>query len=195
MKILKFLGLLLIGFVLLFFVMGLVKPSVDYGHTITVDKPLKEAWAVHQDVSKYDQWLEGFKSIKLISGKKGVPGSTYKVVVNPGEGQPDFEMIETVVEYKKFDLVNLSFDSDMMVFNQTTSFAENNGKTSITTDSKVNAKGIIMRSMFAIMETFAGSFQKQEEKNLESLKALINNNEQDYFPAPIEIQTEPQIAM
>ena len=53
-------------------------------------------------------------------------------------------------------------------------------------------KNIITKSMFAIMETFTGSFQKQEEKNMEALKKVINENITDYFPAPV-VETEETV--
>lgn len=149
---------------------------------VTVDKPLKEAWAVHSDVSKFPLWLEGFKSIEHIHGEKGAIGSRYKVIVNPGNGQDDFEMIETVVDKKDYQYLSFHFDSDMMVFNQTTKFSETNGKTIIATDSKVKGNGIMMRSMFALMEMFGGSFQAQEEKNVEALKKVIESNTTNYQP-------------
>ena len=164
----------------LFLIIGFIKPSVNYGHEITVNKPIKEAWAVQQDETKLGQWLEGFKSIDLISGEKGAVGSKYKVVVNPGEGQPDFEMTETIVSKKEYDHMKLSFDSDMMLFDQTTTFTEANGKTTIKTDSKVKGKGMMMRSMFALMETLGGSFQAQEIKNIEALKKVIEENTTNY---------------
>lgn len=184
MKILKYLVIFLVAFVLLFFAIGFLKPTVEYGHTITVEKPVEEAWAVHQDASKFDQWLKGFKSIELIEGEEGEVGSKYKVVVNPGEGQPDFEMTETIVEKEPFDHITFSFDSDMMVFNQTTSFSEENGKTTVATDSKVKGKGMMMRSMFALMEMLGGSFQAQEEENINNLKKVIEENTTEYYPEP-----------
>ena len=52
MKILMYI-LCFIGFlVLLFFVIGFLKPSVSYGHEIEVNKSIQEAWAVQQDESK-----------------------------------------------------------------------------------------------------------------------------------------------
>jgi len=97
MKILKYILFLIAGLIIIFLAMGLLKPEVNYGCEITVNKPLEEAWYVTQDPSKFPQWLEGFKSMELISGEEGQVGSKYKVIVQPGEGQPDFEMIETVV--------------------------------------------------------------------------------------------------
>jgi len=180
MRILKFILFLFLALIILFFAVGLLKPTIKYGHQITVDKSASEAWAVQQDESKLNQWLEGFKSIDLISGEHGTVGSKYKVVVNPGDGQPDFEMIETVVSFKENEHIELTFDSDMMRFDQTTTFSESNGKTLIKTDSKVKGKGIMMRSMFGLMDLFSGSFQKQEVKNIEALKKVINENTTDY---------------
>ncbi len=189
MKVLKFLFFLILAIVVLFLAVGFLKPSVSYGHEITVSKSMQEAWAVHQDETKFGQWLEGFKSIDLISGEAGKIGSKYKVVVNPGEGQPDFEMIETVNSKKEFDHVSLSFDSEMMLFDQTTTFSEKNGKINIKTASKVSGKGMMMRSMFAIMEIFGGSFKAQEVKNIEALKKVIEQNTTDYYPVATENQT------
>ena len=190
MKFLKYLLYLIGGLLFFFLAIGFIKPSVNYGHEITVNKSLKEAWAVQQDESKLGEWLTGFKSIDLISGEAGEVGSKYKVVVNPEEGQPDFEMIETVISKSEFDHMSLSFDSEMMLFEQTTSFTEANGKTIIKTDSKVSGKGMMMRSLFALMEMFSGSFQTQEVKNVEALKKVIDENTTDYYPAPIVPEDE-----
>jgi len=75
MKYLKYLIFLILGLLFLFFLVGFIRPTVHYGHEITVNKSIEEAWAVSQDVSKFDQWLEGFKSIELISGEEGEVGS------------------------------------------------------------------------------------------------------------------------
>jgi len=81
--------------------------------------------------------------------------------------------------------VDLHFDSDIMIFDQKTIFTERNGKTKIKTESKVGGKGMMMKSMFAIMEMLGGSFQAQEEKNLEALKKVINNKTTDYYPKSV----------
>ena len=179
MKIIKYILLLFVILSFLFLIIGFIKPSVSYGHEITVNKPIKEAWAVQQDEKRLGEWLEGFKSIDLISGEKGAVGSKYKVVVNPGEGQEDFEMIETIESKKEFDHMKLSFDSNMMLFDQTTTFTETNGKTTIKTDSNVKGKGMMMRSMFALMGMM-GSFEAQEVKNIEALKKVIEENTTNY---------------
>ena len=189
MKILKYILYGIVLLVLLYLSFGLFNPSVSYGHEIKVDKPLKEAWAVTQDEAKYPEWLEGFQSMELISGERMKAGSKYKIIVNPGNGQPDFEMIETLNEIKEFEYVDMHFDSDFMDFEQKMIFSEVDGKTSVRSDSKVIGKNIFTRSMFSIMEMFGGAFQKQEAKNMEALKKVIEKNTTDYFPAPV-VETE-----
>lgn len=190
MKILKYILFSLIGLVLLFLAVGLVNPSVSYGHEIKVNKSIKEAWAVSQDDSKYSQWLDGFKSMELISGEKYEVGSKYKVIVSPGEGQADFEMTETLVDIEDFDHVTMHFDSEAMDFEQTIFFSEENGETTVRSDSKVIGKNLMSRSMFALMELFMGAFQSQEARNFEALKTLIEENTTDYYPAPEIIEEE-----
>ena len=186
MKFLKILLLLLLGIGLFFFGMGLFNPVLEYGHKVTVDKPVEEAWAVAMDQDKYDQWLAGFKSMELISGEYGEVGSKYKIVVNPGEGQEDFEMIETVVDKKEFEHVVMHFDSDQTTFDQTMKFTDLDGKASIETISSVEASGLVSKSLFACMHKFGGAFQKQEEMNIDALKTLVDENTTDYYPEPVQ---------
>ena len=180
----KYLGLILILLVLFFFAMGLVKPTVEYGHTITVDKPVAEAWAVHQDVTKYNQWLKGFQSIELIEGEQNTIGSKYRVTVIPQEGADKFVMTETIKSIKPNDHITLDFDSDFMDFNQSTRFSSNGNQTTITTESKTTGKTFIQRCLFSTMETLAGMFKAQEVENIENLKIVINNNTDVYDTSP-----------
>lgn len=189
MKILKYLLYLIIALIVLFFAFGIFKPTVSYGHEITVNKSAKETWAVSQDASKFHLWLEGFKSIELISGAQNMPGSKYKVIVSPGNGQPDFEIIETFESVKENELIEMSFDNDQMHIDYSVSHKESNGKTTIKTEAITRGSNIFMRSMFAIMDIFGG-FQTQETKNIEALKKVIEENTTDYFPQPINDAVE-----
>ncbi len=190
MKFLKYLIFFLLAIALFFVLLGFLKPTVKYGHEILVDKSVEEAWAVHQDESKYNQWLKGFQSIDLISGEKGKVGSKYKVTVKPSPTEPEFVMIETITSIKENDHISLSFDSDMSVFEQKTSFTKEGNKTKVKTESEVLGKGLMMKSLFAAMEMFAGAFEKQEVENIENLKKVINENTTNYFPV-----TEPETPM
>lgn len=173
MKIIKYILLAIIFLVILFFAMGLMNPSIKYGAKITVDKPLEETWEFTQDETHYHKWLEGYQSMELIEGEHNQVGSRYKVIVQPAPDQPEFEMIETIKAIKENDFVTLHFDSDMMDFEQTIYHSFSNGKTTVRSDSEVIGKNLVMRSMFALMETLGGSFTTQEQKNFDALKIAL----------------------
>ena len=183
MKTIKYILYIILGLLAIFLLLGFIVPTIEYGHEITVDKPIKEAWAVQQDETKFPLWLKGFKSIELIEGEYGAIGSKYKIIVEPEPGQ-QFEMIETLLSKKEFDHMKLAFDSDFMEFRQTTSFKEVGGKVKVKTDSEVQGKGMMMKSMFALMHIFGDSFQKGEETNINALKKVIDENSTDYYPEP-----------
>jgi len=181
MKILKILGLTLGSFLLFVLLLGFLKPEIHYGHTITVDKSIQEAWAVAQDPDKHAQWLDGYVSEELISGVRNEVGSKYKVIVKPSPEEDEFEMIETIVSKNEFEHIALHFESDFGNFEQKMSFQEQDSKTTIRTESIVKSESYFMKTMFAVMEVFASSFQKQEEKNMDKLKQVIEENATDYF--------------
>jgi carbon monoxide dehydrogenase subunit G len=181
MKFLKYFFLVAATLLILFFVMGLIKPSVDYGHTIQVDKPIKEAWAVVEDPSKLSLWLDGFVSETLISGEANQVGAKYKVVVKPSTEEDAFEMIETITSRTEFEHIDMHFESDFGTFDQKMTFAEKEGGTEIKTESVVKGKNLAMSAMMGWMETLTGSFKDKEVENIEKLKNVINQNETNYY--------------
>ena len=193
MKILKYLLYAILLLIVLFFAAGLFTSSISYGYQIEVDKPVEEAWAVSHDESKYADWLKGFTSLELLEGEKFAVGSKYKVVVTPYEGKPGFEMIETITSIKENDHITMEFDSDYNKFIQTITFSEDEGTTTVKTDSKVLGNGIMYRSLYATMHMLGDVFTKQEAENLENLKVLIQENTTDYFPEPVELDSIPAV--
>lgn len=124
--------------------------------------------------------------MELIEGEKNSIGSKHKVVVLPQEGAEPFTMIETLVGLEEYKKVEMDYDSDMMTFHQVYTYSEEDGQTTISSDASVGGKSYMMKCMFACMETFFGSFTKQEEKNMEALKKVINTNTTDYSPPVAE---------
>lgn len=181
MKILKYLlgvlAILAVGFMLL----GVFKPSVTYGNEIEINKPLKESWAVMMDASKANLWVDGIKSMELISGKEGEVGAVSKILMAP-KGEDEFEMMETITAVDVNKHHGLAFDTDFMDVKWDAYLSEKDGKTIIRTEALAKGKGMFMKSMFALM----GSSMTQEDlKMMTSLKKAIEENTTDYFPAPV----------
>lgn len=186
MKFLKYLFLLILILLVIFFGKGLLTPSIDYDCSIAVNKSAAESWAVMSDEANLPKWIEGYKSSKLISGEPNTVGAVTEVTVDNG-GQ-DAVMRETITSITQNELMAMNFTMDFMDMDYEMSFKEAGGQTTITTKSNTRGNGLFAKSMISFM---GGSMKKQEEKNLASLKTLIDNNTKDYFPStPIEAAEE-----
>ena len=181
MKILKW-GLGIIAFLgLLFLAAGFIKPSISYDSGITVDKPIKEAWAVMSDESKISQWMKDITKVEHVSGEKGKVGAVtnYTFVENGQESV----VVETIKEIKDDEYIVMDFTVEgAMSMDYKINYSENNGKTDIKSSTTVKGDGMFMRSIMSFMTS---TMKAQEDENLANLKKLINENTTDYFPAPV----------
>lgn len=179
MKILKyFLGIIVIlsiGFILI----GVFKPTVSYGSELEINKPAKEAWAVMNDQSKIALWLTGHKSTELISGTAGEVGAVSKIIMIPQGTEDEMIMTETITANKKNEHMGMAFDADIMSSTLDMYFTEKDGKTIMRSDAIASGKGMIMKSMFGLMQS---SMAKEDLKIMTNLKKVIEENTTDYFP-------------
>ncbi|NND52117.1 MAG: hypothetical protein HKN54_06910 [Flavobacteriaceae bacterium] len=182
MKYLKYIFGILAVLIIVFILLGLIKPEVSYDCEIMVEKPVAESWAVTQDEEKLSEWLPGFQKIEHISGTPGTVGAVSDVYFD-NNGQL-MTIRETIKEIKPNESITMSYTSDFMNMDYTLVMTELDGKTKINTSSTTIGNGMISRSLMAIM---GGSIKAQEETNLINLKKTIENNTKNYFPAAKEM--------
>jgi len=160
--------------------MGLYTTSVLYECEVTVDKPAKEAWAVMQDESKVSEWISGYQKTEHLSGTPGTKGAVSNVyVVDQGQETVMKETITAIIPNK---LMSMSFAMDFMDMNYEMRLQEKGNSTIIKTKSNTFGNGIFAKSILAFMPK---SMKAQEEKNLNNLKRIIEENTKDYFPTPV----------
>lgn len=181
MKYLKyFLGIIAI-LALIFIASGFITPSISYDSEITVDKPIKEAWAVMNDESKISQWLKGITKVEHVSGEKGAIGAVTKYTFIE-DGQESI-VLETIKEIRPGKGISMDFTMEgAMTMDYSVDFTEKDGKTHINSSTTAIGEGMFMRSMVSFLTS---TMQSQEDENMGNLKKLINENTTDYFPAPI----------
>lgn len=181
MKYLKyFLGLIAL-LVVVFIANGFFKPTISYTSEISVDKPLKEAWAVMNDESKISQWLKGIKNIEHVSGVKGTVGAVTKYTFDDN-GQESV-VLETIKSIDPNEQITMDFVMEgVMLMDYTIDFNEENGKTHIKSSTTTKGDGVFMRSMVSFMK---GMMQSQEDENMNNLYKLIEGNTTNYFPSPV----------
>jgi len=176
MKYLKY-GLFLILLLgILFFVKGIITPSIQYECEVVVNKSLNEAWAVMSDEAKLPEWITGFKKTELVSGIPNTIGAVSKIYVE--EGGQEMTMQETITNIKPNELMAMTFTMDFMNMDYEMILNEKNGSTTIKSKSKTTGNGIFAKSMVSFMRS---SMKSQEEINLNKLKNTIEQNTKNYF--------------
>lgn len=178
MKFLKYLFLFIGLLALVFVLLGVLKPKLDYDCEIIVDKPLVESWAVTQDESKMADWLAGYQKMEKVSGNPGTVGAVTNVhFINEGQ-----EMVikETITDIVPNESISMTFESDFMDMDYKMSMEPVGEKTKISSSTTAKGNGLISKSMMALVSS---SFISQEETNFSNLKAVIENNTKKYFPS------------
>ncbi len=175
MKILKYILGILAVLVLVFFLIGVFKPSLEYDCEIMVNKPVAEAWAVAQDEEKMSEWLPGYERSEHVSGTPGNVGAVSLIHFdNEGEKMSIKETITEIVPNKS---VTMKFESDFMDMDYKMSISEIDGKSKIKSHTEAAGNGMVSKSIMALV---SGSVEDQEVKNLESLKKAIEENTKEY---------------
>jgi uncharacterized protein YndB with AHSA1/START domain len=176
MKILKILIIVLALLIMGFFALGFTTPSVEYSSTITVEKPIEEAWAIMADETRVSEWLKDVKRMEPVSGTPNTVGAVANIYVdNNGE---EMMMQETITKYDVPNIIAMTFTMDFMDMDYEMTLKEKNGKVEISSHSKTTGNGPIAKSIVAMMPSM---MKAQEDTNMNNLKKVINENTKNYF--------------
>ncbi len=168
MKYLKYLVGILILLPLIFFLRGLVTPSVSYDSSLTIDRPVSEVWSVMQDEATLPDWIEGYQRSEHVSGVRGEVGGVSHVYVEQG-GQESM-MKETITELIPNQKMAMLFSMDFMDMDYEMILEDQGSQTLITSRSVTRGNGLFAKSMVSWMK---GGMKKQEDKNMAKLKSLV----------------------
>lgn len=185
MKILKYLLILIILLVILFFLQGVLKPSISYESKVVVDKSAAETWAVMSDLEKMPKWLKGFKRTEHVSGTPNTAGAISNVYID--QNGKEMVMQETINKIEEEELLDMTFTMDFMDMDYKMVLLESGGKTTITTKSTTRGNGAVAKSIVSLMK---GGMKKQEYENLNSLKKVAEENTKNYFKQVVKEMKE-----
>lgn len=184
MKYLKYLLILIAALIIFFFARGCMTPSIEYDSEITVNKPIKEAWAVMSDPSKVPEWLESIQRMEPVSGTPNTVGAVSKIyIIENGE---EMVMEETITAIEPYNHMAMTFTMDFMDMDYEMNLEEKDENTTIIKSKSVTrGNGLISKSIVSFMP---GAMKAQEDENMKKLKAVIENNTKDYYAGPTLIE-------
>jgi uncharacterized membrane protein len=138
---------------------------------IIINKPLREVWAFFQNPDNLKLWLSGLQKVEHVSGVPGAAGAKAKhYFLDRGKDLVlDEEIIEVIPERKFAGTLG----SSMMVNAVTSYFTDlGNGQTEYSLSSDTTFKGFLWKQIGPLMK---GEFKKRQEKDLQTLKQVLEN--------------------
>lgn len=134
----------------LFFSLGLLLPTVTYESKITVNKSVETSFGTFTNALKLSDWVIGLKGIAWISGNQNEVGSKWKFIVT--QNGRDFELIQTLKEFKKNELFVSLADNEWFIDEVEVKFISKGPSTDIIATSHVQGKNIFWRSAFVVAQ-------------------------------------------
>ena len=180
MKYLKYLIYLILALVIIFIGKGLLTPSVTYENEIMVDKSIQESWAVMSDEMTASQWVPGYVKSELVSGTANTVGAVSNIYIE--ENGEEMIIQETITALEENKHMAMTFTMDFMNMDYEMNLEEKEDGTLLKTKTKAMGNGILSKAIVSFMPS---SMKRQEDENLVKLKAAIEENTKDYFPAPV----------
>ena len=139
--------------------------------TVIINKPVKEVWEFFKNPDNLILWLSGFQKFEHVSGIPGTVGAKAKhhFLERGKELILDGELTEVVQEKRIIG----TLDSSMMLNKVTNSFDDlGNDQTEVSLSSDTQFKGFLWKQIGPLMK---GEFKKRQEKDLQTLKYILEN--------------------
>ena len=170
-RLLRILGVLVLGILIAGVILGLFVKEVSYTTTVNVEAPVEEAWSTFVDVDRMPEWLMSFTHVEQISGDPMSEGSRFRL--HFGEG---VTLDEAVTEIAPNQLYSFDMETDMFSGSATVSFAEEDGSTQIVQAVNLRGSAFHWRVMLPVVKPMMA---KEAMAALDLLKALIETNPSD----------------
>ena len=152
-----------------FYIIGVVKPLVNYETSITINRSAEQTWSVLSNDSLMGQWIQGFEKIEITNGEPFKKGSTYKIHLKDARQSfiNDYEVINVMPN----ELYEYQLDNNVLKNHITITFSSpQEFTTTLKITNSVEAKNWFLSSLFVF---FKSQFQKQDEITYTALKTLV----------------------
>ncbi|MDH3492273.1 MAG: SRPBCC family protein [Acidobacteriota bacterium] len=164
-KILLGLVLLFVLAVIAFFTPGVFSGDLENETRVVVEKPRQDVWEKFRDESKMGEWLEGFKSIKIIEGEPQTVGSKHRITFE-NDGQ-EIEMIQTMTKFDKGEGFAFNLANDVMYSDIDVRLVDKGLVTEVIQKEKYHGQNVFWHSLFYWLKS---TMAENSLRNMNSFK-------------------------
>lgn len=172
MRILKWLGGILVVLILVFLGVGIITPNFSYENKVTVKAPVERAYSVFVDESNVNKWMPTLRKIENVSGAPLEVGSKWKLIFDE-EGET-IEVLEEMTAIDTNERFAFNLDTEPFLGTVDIRFTAIDSTTSeIKATTTVDGKNMIWKSVMALSKTM---METRSQEQYEMLKKVIEAN-------------------
>jgi uncharacterized membrane protein len=146
---------------------------MKYTCTIEINLPINEVVKLWSNTAYFNQWQDGFQSIKLISGRPGTIGAKSKILLQHGKRK--MELLETIISNKLPTEKKALYEHLHMTNTQSSQFESiNESKTRYISKVEYTKFNGVLPKLMSIF--FSGVFKKQSQKWMNQFKYFAENH-------------------
>lgn len=145
------------------------KIALKHSTYVQINRPIQEVWDFFSDISKMEQWLEGFERSEHLSGELGEPDSTYKQYYTGPAGREVIfkERVLERVAPKRFSSL---MRNNMLEMTVTTKLYEKGEKTEVISEVDVTFTNMVFRMFKSILKQ---EITGRQDRNFKKLKEIL----------------------
>lgn len=164
MKVLKILAISVAVLVVIFFTIGVLNPTFEYGNSVAINAPADKIWSVY--INQKEAWIKGFQSQKLLSGVALSKNAAYETTIVSGEEMVMYETIMAIVPGKK---IEWTLENDVLISQYSYEFIGDSSRSEVNTRYSVEGKNVLMKSLLFLSK---GYLKNSDADMLTSLKKI-----------------------
>ncbi len=167
MKLLKYLGILILTLLIVLLSLGLWVKSFEYSSHVLVMAPPEKCWAILHDTSKMKTWLHGFKRLTLKSGEHMHAGASYEIIIVQDKS---YVMNETLRAVKAPTFAEYELTNEVLKSEYTITLVPKKGITEITTEYRITGNNLMWKSILFLSKSY---LEAESQTQMDLLKLEI----------------------
>ena len=176
MKVLKYIFIAIGTLFLVLVAIGIFKRDFSSKASVTINAPVEQVFSVYNNPLLLSHWLADFNSLENISGSLNEIGSVWKVNYQSAEGNV-ISMQHTLTGYESNQTVSYNYENEWLKGSTLVLFESiDDNTTEVTMTQEYSGKGIVQNMILFLIE---GSIEEANQRNLDSLKKLIESTQAD----------------
>jgi len=169
-KILYIVGAIAL-FLVIFFMVGIVKRTVRFEQELQFDKPPKMVYYAMMNPMRMDEWIQGFQKAEALDGFLNGPGSRYLMTIKLGG--KEFQVLEEITTFKWKEQLGVHLNFKHMTVIMDINFEKTEEGTQVHINNTITGTSLFWKAMVPYLKP---GLKSHMAANFENLKYMLDND-------------------